>query len=496
MLKTIICYSAAFSTVIIFSNPVFSQEQLGMRLERYAGIYSASINPANTAFNPNKWEVSLFTADVFLENSYAFLQNTSLQNALRNSDKIISVSDTSAENPPARDAILLNYFDAKRKMRGVVQTRITGPSFSFRLGENNVIGLVTAFRTNVSSYRIPKVLAYRSITSIPTGTPVDIEPTGGQAMAWGEIGVHYSRRNTDRSITTAFGVTPRLLLGLEGMYARSRSDMQYTDLRGDTVSFRDASWDYALTTGNLTDNSDSVGAKVQGAGFGFDLGFVWAMPDEEGESDEDYTWRLGVSLIDAGFMRFGKSAEKHHIEFDSTITVSNSDFPPANDPHDLIDDASRVFLGNQSASLQKKSFALGLPTALSVQFDAKVLPHLYASAMIVQRVKLLRNSLQRPSTLALVPRFEHRWLSLSLPLVLNDWQSFRMGLTARLGFLYLGTDNLGSFFTKDRLTGADFYVGLKINAFSLGSREPGGFRGSDSGGHSRQKRNKIKCYNF
>ena len=31
---------------------IFSQEQLGMRLERYAGIYSAGINPANTAFTP------------------------------------------------------------------------------------------------------------------------------------------------------------------------------------------------------------------------------------------------------------------------------------------------------------------------------------------------------------------------------------------------------------------------------------------------------------
>ena len=84
-----------------------------MRIERHAGIYSASLNPANTAFNPNNWEASLFSADVFFENSYAFLQNTSLPNALRNSDNIVSVADTSSENPPPRDAIFLDYFDPK-----------------------------------------------------------------------------------------------------------------------------------------------------------------------------------------------------------------------------------------------------------------------------------------------------------------------------------------------------------------------------------------------
>lgn len=467
-----------------------------MRLERYAGIYSASLNPANTAFNPNNWEVSIFSVDGFFENSYAFLQNTSLQNALRNPDNIVSVTDTSAENPPPRDAIFLDYFDAKRKMRGVEQARVTGPSFSVRFGENNVIGLVTAFRTNASAYKIPEILAYRTISDVPLNQTIVIPATGGQSMAWAEIGVHYSRRNTDSDIYTAFGVTPRLLLGFEGVYARSQSDMQYTDLPADTVSFGHAEWDYALTTGNFTDNSDSAGLKVQGSGFGLDAGFVWVMPADDGDTDEDYAWRLGVSLLDAGFMRFGKSAEKHRIEFDTTIAVSNSDFPPADDPHDLIEDASQAFLGDPAASLQARAFTIGLPTALSVQLDARITPYFYTSGLVVQRIKLLKYSLQRPSTLAVVPRFEHRWFSFSLPLVLNDWQSFRMGLAARLGFLYLGTDNLGSFFTKEKLTGGDFYVGLKINAFTFGEREGSGLRSSSGGSRGRQKRGKIKCYNF
>ncbi|GAB4496929.1 MAG: hypothetical protein OHK0019_29580 [Saprospiraceae bacterium] len=496
MHKISCCLAAAFFGFLLFPKNSFSQEQLGMRLERYAGIYSATLNPANTAFNPNNWEISLFSADIFLENNYAFLQKTSLQNALRNSDKIVAVNDTSAESPPARDAILLDYFNAKSRMRGVAQSRVTGPSFSFRFGENNVIGLVTAFRTQVSAYKIPKVLSYRTISDVPVGQTIEIAPTGMQAMAWAEFGLHYSRRNTDRDIYTAWGVTPRVLLGFEGAFARSNSDLQYTDLPGDTVSFGNARWDYGLTTGNFTDNSDSVGLKVQGTGFGLDFGFAWSAPADGGDSDEDYAWRLGVSLLDAGFIRFGKNAEQHQLNFDTTIAVTNSDFPPADNPHELIEDASQAFLGNPAASLQKRSFAMGLPTALSVQLDAKVATHFYVSGLLVQRVKLLKNSLQRPNTLAIVPRFEHRWASFSLPVVLNDWRSLRLGLAARLGFLYLGTDNLGSFFKKEKLTGGDFYVGLKINAFSFGSREGSGLRSSDGGSRGRQKRNKIKCYDF
>lgn len=496
MHKTSIRNIAVVCAILIFPKIIFSQEQLGMRLERYAGIYSAALNPANTAFNPNNWEVSIFSIDGFFENSYAFLQNTSLQNALRNSDKIVSVSDTSGENPPPRDAIFLDYYDAKRKMRGVEQARVGGPSFSFRFIENNVIGLVTAVRSNVSAYKIPEVLAYRTISDVPLNQTIEIAPSGGQGMAWGEIGVHYSRRNTDSDIYTAFGVTPKWLFGMEGMYARSQSDLLYTDLPADSVSFGNADWNYALTTGNFTDNTDSVGLKIQGGGFGIDFGFVWAMPAGDGDTDEDYDWRLGVSLLDAGFMRFGKSAEKHRIEFDSTIAVSNSDFPPADDPHDLIHDASQAFLGDSTASLQARSFTMGLPTALSVQLDVMVAPQFYVSGLIVQRVKLMKYSLQRPSTMAVIPRFEHRWFSFSLPLVLNDWQSLRIGVAARLGFLYLGSDNLGSFFTKKELTGGDFYVGLKINAFTFGEREGSGLRSDSSGGGGRQKRRKIKCYNF
>ncbi len=475
---------------------ISAQQQLGMRLERYAGIYSAGINPANTAFTPHNWEVSLFNADLFVENSYAFLRNTSLQNALRNTDKIVSLADTSAENPPPSDVIFQDFADGSgRKMHFVTQTRVAGPAFSFRFGEKNVVGLTTAFRSHISAYQIPQILAYRTIADIPRNQAINIPAVGLSGMTWGEIGLHYSRLEELGDLQMAWGVSPKILLGYEGFYTRAQSNFDYTQRFDDTVAFGSAQWDYALTTANLTDDAEQIKLRRQGAGFGLDLGVSWAMPADDPE--DGYAWRAGVSLLDAGFVRFKRTAQRHHIEFDTLLTVSNADFPQRNNAEDVIGDISQAFLGDPQASLQKRAFAIGLPTALSVQFDARLAPMLYVGGVLIQRVPLSEYAVKRPSTLAIVPRFEHRWASVSLPLVVDDWRSFRAGVAIRLAWLYLGTDNLGSFTSKEKLSGTDVYIGFKINAFSFKKREKG-FRGkresgSRSGGPNRKK---IKCYTF
>lgn len=498
MRQTLSCSSILLLFSFFFlSQTLFAQEQLGMRLERYAGIYSAGVNPANTAFTPHNWEVSLFNADLFLENSYAFLRNTSLQNALRNTDKIVSLADTSAENPPARDAIFQDFADGSRNMHFVTQIRVAGPSFSFRFGEKNVVGLTTAFRTNLSAYRIPEILAYRTISDLPRNQAINIPPAGISGMVWGEIGLHYSRLEEIGDVQMAWGVSPKLLLGYEGFYTRAQSKFDYTQQNGDTTIFGSANWDYALTTANLTDNADEVALKKQGSGFGLDLGVSWAMP--AGDEEEGYAWRAGVSLVDLGFIRFKNTAQRHHIEFDTLLSISGTQFPSRDNAEDILRDVSRAFLGDSAASLQKNAFGMGMPAAFSAQIDVRIAPMFYVNSLLVQRLPLTKFSVKRPSTLAVVPRFEHRWFSVSLPLVVDDWRTFRMGAALRLAWLYVGTDNLGSFRTKDRLSGTDFYIGFKINAFSLNfkKREKGYHlnreRGSRNNGPNRKK---IRCYSF
>lgn len=475
--------------------PVFGQEQLGMRLERYAGIYGATINPAATAFNPNRWEVSLFSADAFIENNYLFLENTSLPKILRNPDQIRSAREFRPETPPPADVILADFFTADRQMHGVAQARLSGPGFSVRIGEKHVFGLSTAVRTGFSMYKIPAIFRYDRIGFLRQGETIKIAPTGPTAAAWGEVALHYSHRNSDGAMVVAWGITPKLLLGLEGGFGRIEGAFDYTPFAGDTGVFASAQWDYGLTLNNISaaEQEESIKPQVNGYGPGLDMGVSWAMPAEDSDAPEDYQWRAGASLIDVGFIHFNQGAERHHIGFDTTITISADDLK-ADNVQGYVADASRIFLGDSTSSLQAQTFNVGMPTALSLQFDYRVTPRFYVGALLIQRIKFSKYSLQRPNTLAVVPRFEHRWFSVSAPVVLNDWQSLRVGLAARLGFLVLGSDNLGSFLTRKKFTGTDFYIGLKINGFSIGSHEKGGRAGKQRG--SRRNVKGVKCYDF
>lgn len=457
-----------------------------MRLERYAGIWGASLNPAQTAFNPNPWEVNLFSADLFFQNNYAYIRDASLPLVLRHTDRVVSINDITRERPQRPEDIVQDFYNRDRNMHAVLQTRIAGPGFSFRFGENNVIGLTTAVRANFSTYKVPGILRYERISQVRLRETIEIPAARLASMSWGEIGLHYSRKNDDGSL--AWGISPRLLLGFSGAFARSNRTFSYASLGNDSVDFQLPTWEFGLTEGLLNEDwAAGAGEEVGGFGGGLDMGLMWASPDD----DNGYYWRAGIALNDLGSVRFTRGSEQHRIQFDPLKTIDGStlDGPSL---REYIQEASTALLGSPTASLSSQSFSVGLPTALTLQGDMRIVPLLYASAVWVQRVPIWRNTLKRPNMLAIVPRFEHRWFAFSLPLVWNEWQFLRVGMAARLGFLALGSDNLGSFLQQKKLNGTDFYIGLKINGFNLHLNP----KGKTGGGRSKQKRRKIKCYDF
>jgi hypothetical protein len=93
--------------------------------------------------------------------------------------------------------------------------------------------------------------------------------------------------------------------------------------------------------------------------------------------------------------------------------------------------------------------------------------------------------------LAVTPRFESHWWGASLPLSILNYEQVRVGLAARLAFFTIGTDHLLSFLGQKKLSGTDFYLSLKINAFNLGRLgSNGGFGSGNSSGRN------AKCYRF
>jgi hypothetical protein len=437
---------------------------------------------------PHQWEVNLFSAEIFTENNYAYFRNTSLQHLLRNTERVVAVTDITPERPAPADAIVQDFFDRNRRMRGVLHTRTTGPGFAFRFGEKNVLGLTTAVRADLTSYRIPAVLRYPLVSELKRGETLDINAFSVETMSWGEIGLHYSRYETEQGF--AWGISPKLVMGFVGGFMQSESAFQYTPSGGDTAIVGNPTWTYGLS-GAILDENWEKGSRIGGWGFGSDIGVTKVVADDDG----GYIWRAGASLLDIGFVRFSRGSEQHRIAFADIRNVDGAEIK-ADDARGYLRELSAATLGDSLASLQANSFFMGLPTALSLQADARLTRGVYVGGIWTQRVPIFRHSIKRPTTLAVVPRWEHRWASVSLPVVLNDWQSLRVGLAARLGWLYLGTDNLGSFTQKEKLSGTDAYIGLKINGFSLRFGGDGSGLRKDRGRSPKQNRRKIKCYEF
>ncbi|MBK9018380.1 MAG: hypothetical protein IPM82_32455 [Saprospiraceae bacterium] len=55
---------AAILLAILFLSNISAQEQLGLRLETYAGVSSLAINPAGNLNNPLKWDANLVGGDL------------------------------------------------------------------------------------------------------------------------------------------------------------------------------------------------------------------------------------------------------------------------------------------------------------------------------------------------------------------------------------------------------------------------------------------------
>lgn len=485
--------------LIAANTDVFSQEQTGMRLERYAGIYSAAINPANTGFMPHPWEVSLFSLDAFVENRYAYLADTRLAEVLRRPDDIRYIGDA---NPgESREGYLYqHFFEHKGRMYGVAQLRGGGPSLAFHIGPSLTVGLTTQLRTLVSSYGIPEALAFSNLDALPRFETRQTKSLALAGMGWAEWGLNLGYRfEQDNGLSTSIGITPKYLQGFEGLYARSSAPLFFQKMQRDTLNFSNADLAYGLSFSDVLGDSIPYGDPLRrsGSGGGVDLGIAWSMEDDDSEDPRDYRWRAGIALLDLGSVRFKRHSVAYQLQSDSSLNVPPDLLTSASNVNEATYQLARVFGQTLQEATVADQFSIGLPTALSMQIDYRIRRNVYLGALWIQRIPLGKTSLKRPNTLAITPRFEHKWVSVSLPVVLSDWRSPRFGLAARLAWLYVGSDNLPSLLGKQKFSGTDLYVGLKVNGFAFGRLNLPKFKGGGGGGtRNKQKRGKIKCYSF
>ncbi len=469
-----------------------AQERLGLRMDNYMGINQAALNPAFTTTLPFSWDVNIIEVGVFADNNFGYLENTNLIKLAKGEEDIVSALDFSDEAQIPPSSAVANFNRNKRNYYGQADIRVTGPSFVVNLDGKHSFGVITAFRTSGGSRKIPNVLGYYEFDAQELDNEFLVKPFKTAAAAWGEIGLHYGYRSeTLESYTDnhwAIGATVKYLAGFEGAYFNSLRETGLTKITDNQLQFVTGDAEFGLTTDYVyTEEFDRL--RVNGGGLGMDIGFMYTISDD---ADEGYKLKLGVSLIDLGYIRFRDNAEVHRLDDINPYTINLDQYESITTYEAFIDQASTDVLGDPDASLQGTSFALALPTALSFQADYALTKNFYASAVWVQHVPLGNRRLARTDLIALTPRFEHRWFGLGIPVSVLNYDQVNAGLYLRLAYLTIGTDNLGSFVGNNKVSGTDVYVALKFNPFAIKTKDKKFKR--TSYGRKKVRGKPQKCY--
>lgn len=465
------------------TSQLFCQEQIGLRTSTFAGMHGAQLNPANSAHYPLQWEVGLFSASAFFENNFAFITNTSTGHLIKNAEDIEAGYDQ--EVRPSSNFFYDFNADTTSNRFANLELKVNGPSILFRPDESQAVGIFFNARFSTSTNKVPGIYNYYYFAEKLVGEPVPLNPAKIASMAWTELGLHYSKSIESYNGKISFGANVKYLQGYEAAFA-SLGKMTYSmSINSDTVNVEGIDFDFGYTNSNIDMiDGEPLKAKVNGKGVGIDLGFNYTVDGY----DDKYLYRIGVSLLDIGAIRFNKNSEVHRLDTEIDFEVSESLYSTFTTAEELTTQISNDALGTATASFVDDEFLVALPSAFVIQGDVNVVHGLYVSGLWLQGVPLAKNQVSRESLINITPRYEHKWGEIHFPISMYNYKTVNMGMSLRLAFLTIGTDNLGSFIQSKKYTGTDFYVGLKLYSFGSGLS----IGGINFGGRGK----KVKCYDF
>lgn len=469
---------------LIVSHIVYAQEMLGIVNSNYAGIDGIMINPASFAYSRYWLDINIVTAGEFLENNYLYVPA-----------KDYKFSRFFQKDPQftkyGKDSLYVMPIYNKRNKNAYENVRILGPSVGFTYG-NHTFGLFTSARIAASANHVPSDISDFAYNELEVPEKYDKYfsskyPIKSSALSWAEFGVNYAysfRKSSLKQISA--GASFKILKGEAGAYVVSKDLDYFVKNKYDVqVNSVNAEVGYSLPDDYST-NEYISSPLFRGSGVGIDIGIIiseklrsnkeWSIGPLCSQPFAKYRYRLGISILDIGKINFSENAQTLRILTSDTVNMNlwNIDDRTVNT---AVSDFSNRFYGNPTQILDKNKFSIGLPTALSVQYDVMRTENWYFNGTLVLPFKIFKNSVQRPSIIAFTPRYEKDFLEFSFPVSLYNFTKPHIGISARVGILYLGTDNLNGILGLTKVTGLDVYAGIKA-----------GFRkGHCRSGSSKQK---------
>jgi hypothetical protein len=450
-----------------------AQQNLGIRNSNYSGIQGALLNPSSIADSKLKWDVNVFSVGEVFDNNYLYAPKSYLR--FFGIKRIIEGS--------IHENLFATHFnrqDPNKLYNITFSTELLGPSFFIKIAKKHAIGLTISGRAYVNIKDISGNFAQNAydyfLRQNLWNTTFHDNTARLNSMGWLEYGLRYATvvYSKGRDELKA-GISLNYLQGIAAAYFKN-THIAYKIVDTTHIIFTNSSVDYGRTNIDTYKNADSYHDLNHGHGFGADIGFTYvhrrdpasnsaepACKKNCGTEKSNYVYRLGISLLDIGSIKFNRNAATYHLQTDSG-DFSNWHQAKFTGNNQVDQTLSAVFYhGDSTRSFTSDHFNMALPSAISIQADWNVYQNFYANATIIKGFGHgNKPGVIRPDVYSLTPRYETKWGEVSVPLSLlyyDRWQP-RIGLAVRAGYFFIGGDAPGSLLKLNDLNGVDFYAGI------------------------------------
>ncbi len=445
-----------FCLAMLFAGVAGAQERFGMAHGNYGGSDIAFLNPARTA---GQWVY----ADIRLAGADAFAWNSLMAWSDRTQDLFgeLRKGGTSVNS----GSMVLRNNPFGRSHRAVVQAAVLGPAVSMALGRGT-IGLGVRSRAHVSASGVSEAMGnflFHGLNHRPQhGLRYREEGVRTLGAAWTEFSMNYAHIVRAEGFSfISVGASVRYNLG-HTAGTMQLTDLDYTVVDTAQLIVHEATARYGFALPGVR----------AGSGWGADLGMVYERTLDEADgyyphqgsagcSPIRYRYRIGLSLLDLGGIRF-RQAESASVHAGS-FTIADRGIVPVEELADLDSLFSTATGWTREAGL-----SVGLPTAISLQYDQRIADHAYVAFAAVQNLAG-RNSLRlrRMNSLAITPRYEMRHFEAAVPVVFHEYALAQpsIGLMLRFNGLVIGSDHIVPFMGKSDVYAMDLYARLRVMLF-------------------------------
>lgn len=451
---------------LLGSVPVIqAQDFSGYSTGSWAGINSLHVNPANVVDSRFKVDINLFMINGFVGNNFVGVD----QQAIFSPDRW---------NDPGADTIYLTKnYDGSAK-NGLVNFRVQGPSFMFNITKKDAIAFTSNVRSIVNLDDLDDDFAQFIFEGIPSskyGINFNEEYAAANVNLWAEYGLTYGRVVLDKKEHfLKAGVTLKFLQGLGSAYGGGKN----TNFVWGQDSIRQLTGNVNYGhSDNLDFTNNNYTFKLEGAGFGADLGLVYEWRPKwqkykynmDGKTDlwrrdlDKYKLKASLALVDIGSIFYTRAANSRDL-IANVIGLPNSYFDGIETIYDLSGRLDTM-PGMTVKDVGQTQFGMELPISMVASIDYQVVKGFYLNftPFIAFNTGRSDNSRVHSATnLAFTVRYENPWFGVYMPVAYNMASNFNWGLSLRLGPLVLGSGDIFSNLIAGTWKGVDFHVGLKV----------------------------------